>query len=674
MLVIAAAMLMAVCLSLTLRDLNFVGSDEENLYLPAAWAVPFVNYPSELAHSLTFDNPFLVHGKEMTIWDFSLMQRLLHDQRSLWPMLLTVIIAWGLSAILVFEVSGSYWGQAVGLGCFVAFVTSFWPLVYVLLVKHQPFGLLYFLASLFVLQRAKAAKEGVIWFFLSGLLMAVSLYASTVSVLYLPFYATALFWQCRRIKTKRWPLLGAAIGFFSVIYYFNYPHFIGNIQEFLHYIQVSQGVNHFSFHQNILRGWVKDPPHTFGGVAWALKLLWREMPILFPAYVVCIILSWRRPGMVFLSLSPLVLALLSHVAQYGGNYFPCLVGVMMFLAYFAGRASSTVKVLILALIGLHVIVNAAEFFGDLLPGRMASIYLSRELQKLQVSKVYVPAENLLDHFLIEKMDLKTLRSIKFQPISNIYQARDGYIIQPPVVGSSIYLAMINRFTDFDKDIYLNELLRKRTLERYALASFKTMATSPIWRQEEEMLSYRDLMLHQFSGEYEYKSRLWILDAKALYADRSQNMPSQEYVQMVVKGIRNVGTKTNLYRYRGVLMGFDKPVTISSVPIRVYKVGDPQDEIVMYIYREQAVGWATGAWVPWTKNDASEPLSGFSLVHDHSGQLRAFHFKEPLTLTPGVYDFMIYRTGVESDDNFYRVYIDENERTDYLKTVPYPAGL
>ena len=675
MFVITSTVLIMLGLGAATWELNFVGSDEENLYLPATHQIAHVNYISELTHSFAFDNPQLLHGKEVSIWFFSLMQRLLHDTQSLRPLLLTVIAAWALSAVLVFLTAAFYWGQRAGLICYVIFISSFWPYVYVLLVKHQPVGLCLFLAAVFVVQKSGAKRAGMVSFAASGILMAAALHASTVATLYLPLYFAAVYYQCRQFELGWRHVLGACAGAGAMVCYLNYPHVIGGIREFLGYVNASRNINHFAFHQNILR----TDLHTPGGWVWVLKYLWLAMPVVFLVYVFAVLYTViRRQSTVerretvlmgILSLSPIVLAYASGVAQYGGNYFPCFVGVLTFIGYIcrhpeAGRLKGLIRTVLL----IHIAVNAFIFFTDVFPSRMASVYLSKTLRTLGVAEISVHADNLLNKYTIGKIQ-PNLR-VQIKAIETIAQANRGYIVVAPVVGSSIYLAMTNRFSDFDQDIYLNELLRRGTLEKYAVASFKAMASSPIWRQEEETLSYRDLVLGQFAGENERKSKLWVLDAERLSADRQKNLPSEDYVHMVKDGVRNAGTKSNLYLYKGVIMHFNGPVRFSQANMRLYKVGNPHDELVMYVYKHDVLGNAL-AWLPWTKNYASQPISAAVLLNDQAGQVVPFNFVPALELTRGDYHFVIYRTGKDSNEDFYRVYIDESERTKYLNLT---AGL
>ena len=54
--------------------------------------------------------------------------------------------------------------------------------------------------------------------------------------------------------------------------------------------------------------------------------------------------------------------------------------------------------------------------------------------------------------------------------------------------------------------------------KYVVASFKTMASSRIWNQEEELCTYQDLTLGRITDYDRRKGFAWILDAKKLQQD------------------------------------------------------------------------------------------------------------------------------------------------------------
>ena len=656
--------LIAVLLVLATRQLTDIPSDTQNLYMPAARALPFISHFSQMHESPLIPSAWSLCGKEATIAHFSFMQKLLHDTVSMFPFFLTCILAFAASAMLLFYVARGFWGERVALICYALFITSFWPYLYVLMVKHQPLGLMYFLLSVFFLQRTLhvfppplrgGLGRGDICAVLSGMSLGISLHASTIAPLFLPLYAGAYHCLMKR-EGRVQNTLAIAAGSFLALYFFAYPDFVGYWRGMAHYVQVSAHNNHFSYHQNTLKEWIFDPANTYGGWAWVFKYFLLVMPVLFPVYLGCAVYAFRKsPLMVFISFSPALFAVLSHAAQYGANYFVSLIGILCLIGYVLHKMEWTkarrnaVFVVLLA----HVLVNVFVFFTDVYPCRMSSLWMARELQKLKTKPVYVHRQNPLTDKIIGQLPG---RPVLFA-MDNIDQARGGYIFTVPVAASSIYAAMPGLYTDFDNDIYLNELFRRNALSRYAVASFKTMASSKIWRQEEEILSYRDLMLNHFPLSDDPRNRSWILDADRLRADKDINAPSAEYEDLVNRGARNVGTIHSVYHDTGMPLKIKDGFTVAALNFKMYKIGDPKDELKLYVYKMQTAV-PSPTWKPWGEF-ASLPVDGSGLTSDLGGEKVTFRFLQPQHLTAGDYHIVVYRTGKHDDQNFYRIFINEN---------------
>jgi len=202
----------------------------------------------------------------------------------------------------------------------------------------------------------------------------------------------------------------------------------------------------------------------------------------------------------------------------------------------------------------------------------------------------------------------------------------------------------------------------------------TMATSRIWRQEADVTSYRDLILHQFSQEYLKKSRVWVLDAKKLYQNRDKLPLFREDMEMVMRGVRNIGGVSRNYRYKGLFLHVSDSVRLEQLAFRVYKVGQPHDQLVAYVYKsigdiyQRTDGVGNLTHVPAAEEFASEPVSADRLSHDPRGEEIVFRFHKPLELSTGDYSIVVYRTGKPSGRDFYRVYVDEGEKELYIRAA------
>lgn len=717
-LVLISSILITAALTIATWEINFWPSDERAYYYEAAIWVPQMQYISQISKAFDTEMVKWLHGKEMFILSCSIMQGLLNDYDSIRPFILVCILSLGGSLFLIYLVSKNYWGEKIGLICYGIFATSFWPYVYVLFVKHQPLGLFYFLFSLYLLQAVHFTKLGKPLYFFSGFFLCSSLFSSTVSAMYFPFYAAAFFYGQKLNFNPSFPnvfiktfggdsfknLCGTGLGIFTgfllAFIYFNYPDILDNVKGYLQYIQISGAYNHFYYHQPVLRQWMDADHLRRAGWLWVVKYFFLAMPVVFPFYLACVgyLLKkcwtaqdsrkkrWLTTGaVIFLSLLPVILAEIKGVAQYGANYFPALIGFLFLIGYALSlcvialpqkqaRNDTERKWAIGLLSGIffaHVLVNVCVFVSDVYPARMATTFLSQKIDQLGAREIYTYRHHPQRVNLVDNLNPGLLKKIQVIFVENIYQSPQGYMLVPPMTGNSIYIAVASRYSDFDRDIYFNELIRKGNLKDYALASYKTLATSRIWPHEEEILSYRYLVLNQFPKEEikQGKDRVWLLDIKKMREDFQKNKPSADYVNLIVNGIRNIGTKERLYLYPGDKRRLTQPARLDTLEMKIFKVGEPSDGLRAYVYK---IDSAQPVWVPLSESFASEILEAQEITQNLQGEIVHFKFSNPQIILPGFYQFVIYRTGQADDKNFYRIYLNNPEQTQsYIKAAAHP---
>jgi hypothetical protein len=701
--VILVSTVIVLALASVTRDMTCIPTDAQSLYLPAARQLSAGSPPSAL-HENSAQGRFL-YGKEMLIAQFAWSQWALHDHDSLWPLTLVCILAWGIASVMVFIIARRYWGMAVGLVTYVLFITSFWSYLYVLMVKHPSVAVCYVLLAVAFLQNIKGQKTDWMWAGLSGLCWGTAFFSSTATAVWLPLYAAAFLYQVllvRRVGHGKMAVraIGLACvitgGFLLIAGYVNYPQVLRHLSDYWQgywsYVHSSSDRNLFYCYQDLLKEWLPDPAKARGGWTWTFQYLALVMPVLFPVFIFCaggflavLMLNpeYRRrhwatdSAMVALSVSPLCLMEGKRIAQYGANYFPAFVGLLMLVAYALARAvrpDSAPRIapraktgIILAVLALHIVVNGQVFFRDVLPTRMTASRLSRELEARGINELYLYYNNRMTRKIVAQLSPAFFNKLRIGYIKNLYQARDGYILIPPLVVSSVYFGMNRPNADFDEDVYLNGMVLSGEIEKYAVITMDTMATSRIWRQETEVASYRDLVLHQFSDEYLKKSRVWVLDAKKLYQDREKHPPAREDLEKVMTGVRDIGGVSGNYRFKGFFLHASDFVPLEQITFRVYRVGTPRDELVAYVYkRTEDMGGLT--YVPAAVEFSSEPVAAARLSDDPRGRDTTFHFKKPVELTPGDYSVVVYRTGKPDRSDFYRIFVDEGEKELYIQAA------
>jgi len=423
-------------------DINFLPTDAAWFYLPAANVLPDLLYISHIHEVMRVSQWF--HGKEFAIVNFSIAQVILNDHTTLRPLIAVCIVSLGLSSLLVFYIIGKYFGKRIGVICYCIFITTFWPYLYVLFIKHHIVGLFYFLLSVSFLAPSGKKQKSYIFYLASGIVLALAMHSSTVSPVYIPFYAAAWIYVSTLDngmlnvpgRILKMGMISLA-GFSLTVLYFNYPHVGANIGGYLKYLSTSTNQSHFLSNQAVLKQWISRPDLPVrGGFIWIIRYFLLVLPVLFPFTLLCLftliarglrrykgnVLSFMKTaGVIGLSLSPLLLIETKGVAQYGGNYFPCLVGMIFLIGYTLRvltdqiwRKSLTFAFLIIFV--LHATINFMIFFKDVYPARMATTFLSRELKDRGIKNLYVNKANPLTVVITERLNPELAEEITFEKV------------------------------------------------------------------------------------------------------------------------------------------------------------------------------------------------------------------------------------------------------------------
>jgi len=458
----------------------------------------------------------------------------------------------------------------------------------------------------------------------------------------------------------------------------NFPHLIANLKYYWEYVQISGKYNHFFYNQRVLEQWF--PAHelkTRGGWLWIIRYFCLIMPVVLPLFFASIIylcsMSRKKRGLrpifgiltlIVLSWSAPILAEIRQVAQYGANYFPSFLGILMLmgvaiyvlLTHQWNQLSVKLKRIIIGagvFLGfLQVVVNGYWFLTDIYPTRMVTTILSKKIERLNVRRIYTYRRHPYRKNLVDNLSPSLFKKVEVVHFDFLPKVTDGYVLIPPITGDAIYNAATSFYTDFDEDIYLNELRRKGNFKDYVVTSYKTLASSQIWPHEEEVLSYRYLILGQWSKDFIEEGRVWLLDGKKLFRDIDKNIPSRDYIFLYQRNVTNIGTKKRVYVFKGYEGYIKNPIEVSHLVFRMYKVGHPTDQLIARVYK---VDQKQLVWVPISENFQSLSLEGKTLTDDPQGRFGIFEFPKPIKFSSGACFVTIYRTGPLDDENYYRIY-------------------
>lgn len=529
-------------LSLLTFKINCLPDDSCISYIPTAAKIFDLRYPSEM-HNVVPDSlsHLNMRSKEAFVFGIALLQRLCQDTASSFPNIFLVILAVGGDAALFYYIFARLFNRPTGLFAFVLWTTTFWPYQYALLGAHQPVVLFFFLATVYLLLIAEGR-----WMFygLAGVTGGLMLFSSPTAPLYFPYFFVLFLSKpaaaSRRAITKNvvFNILLFILGAGLVILFFVLPDPGDGARLFIHYLLTSQGANHFRHYYAYLSQ-IFPLDFTFRGAGWRWvgQYFFLIMPILFPAYglslLYLLVRSFQKRrfiAIILVSLSTPLLAETAQVAQFGRNYFswlPAMIFVMAYVFYEEHKrwrehsVSSGYRRLTGVVVGMfflgQILFNVMVFSTEIFPARMGTTRVREWLDHHQVKEVLVYAHHPRNPSTVDVLNNPKFGApIKFYGISRLSQADHGYVLVPPARGMTIF----NNCVDgaFLDDIVLNKLFETGEIDKYAVFSAPTLATSRIWSQEEEVCAYRDLILNQVNGYDEPASRFYIVDIGKLRQD------------------------------------------------------------------------------------------------------------------------------------------------------------
>jgi hypothetical protein len=103
-------------------------------------------------------------------------------------------------------------------------------------------------------------------------------------------------------------------------------------------------------------------------------------------------------------------------------------------------------------------------------------------------------------------------------IDRLSEVSDGYVVVPGTNAKALNMeSQVSAIGggDFALDPVLCSMVATRSIEDYAVRSFKTFGTSGVWVHESEVTSYRYLVLGEIVAEDRWRARAWILDGPRL---------------------------------------------------------------------------------------------------------------------------------------------------------------
>jgi hypothetical protein len=177
-----------------------------------------------------------------------------------------------------------------------------------------------------------------------------------------------------------------------------------------------------------------------------------------------------------------------------------------------GFLNIDLKIMIWSLLFAHCVWNIYIFFADILPSRMSTTKIIKELDKLNVNKIYTyktefnyPFIDIINEFYPEKY--------KIEYILSLDEINEGFLFVPCTSAKAAYFqsaGSIGPVGDFTEDEKLNELISSKEIQKYSVARFKNLGTSRYWQQLGNVVSFRDLILSEISSFSSIRKFAWLL--------------------------------------------------------------------------------------------------------------------------------------------------------------------
>lgn len=376
-----------------------------------------------------------------------------------------------------------------------------------------------------------------------NLLMQVCLFTAAYLMTSLPIANTDMFYLYQ---------VSVLSGLVIAVGVVTYPNWLTNIRAYHGYSQM--GNERFYLYREYFDriGHPISDNMRGAGVLWLFRYFGRVTPTQFLLYLFSAALliplvviegdtstTWQSAAVLAISVAPTVVAEVTGCPQMGRAYYPALIGMLLLIGYsgflFHEELASGGRLIFWCVAGSVLVAGAVRtlwlMIDDVLPARMGPARLKQKLESLEVKQFYTYDIRYNDAF-VGVLPSKFLEDTNVHYIESVKDVTSGLIVVPGTSSKAWNMESIiwrDNFRDFEADAALNYLIDSKTIDRCAVASFKTFGTSRIWLNDSEVPSYRELILKEISEYDRLRGRGWILDANKVQEELKR--------QCEVEGVR-----------------------------------------------------------------------------------------------------------------------------------------
>lgn len=496
-LVFGLTALIAMTLSFATYYINYWPTDSEYPYLPAAAKLFELPHISDI-HNIPFKGVLRVnmHGKETLIVGIAILQKIFNDTTTLFPNVFLLIIAVGISAVLIYFICHRLWDRSTALIMFLLFTGCFWPYMYIIMGAHPPLGLMFFLLAVYLLLQTQKNKSIHI---LAGVSLGLMLFSTPTAPIYLIYYGSLFLYLHLGVPASRnkasttTAAIGlTAAGAVAIFFLFTFPNTVQYIKDYFEFMHFSRTGNNFMLYKDYLERFFPVPPTLRGGGwLWIIKYGFLILPFIFPLYLFAFIYVFKKGfqqklpiALILLSLTTPLIIEASRVVQFGRNYFSWYISILAVVAFcfydlkenLRGRAKNIFWACTIAILAAHIIWNMNIFYKEIFAPRLVTTSIYDWCIKNGVKELSVYEKHFLYKNIVRYLNNpKRKEQIKFNFIDSIEQVSSGYILIPPINGKTIYVEC--RFDNFSPDPALTELYLSGRMPEFTVASFPSLAVS-----------------------------------------------------------------------------------------------------------------------------------------------------------------------------------------------------
>ena len=364
-------------------------------------------------------------------------------------------------------------------------------------------------------------------------------YAFFCFLFILPFWASMFLIG---YQSKICYLLVLISGLVTSGFFFVYPKIVDSIRGYFRYSDM-RSCGHFNcvkdYFQKIGEQFVDGQRAGNSGWRWLVRFFPRMVPfhiaLFLGGFIVIALKSFLVPllyldtvkgfGVLLISFSPVIMGEVTRGPQIARAYFPGLLGVLLWIGYsvsvFYSIIGPVYHELFFGLVIIYVVIssvwNTWVFIDDILPSRMVVARLRAKLDELGIHQ-FCTYDTSFNHWFVGVLKSETPNKYEINYIKSLDEVKDGFVVVPGTswkASNVVGVANGITATDFKSDKTLNHLIDSKDILKCSIKSFKNMGTSRKWVHEDEVTSYRELLLKDITEYDRWRALGWIIDVPKL---------------------------------------------------------------------------------------------------------------------------------------------------------------